>query len=419
MKTVWAIAGTDADAQTIRGFGLEIAHAEGMPAAIKIGALETANELAATIGFLTNYLGPLVLDVPLIPKAMQSMLHQVDILVLDIHEAETILNQVINSQEAIKDAAMELLALGVKSVLLKGDQMHEPLWVHDYWTNGSSSFWLTQHRYADVKYPAAGAVFSAAITAALALGYLAEDAIVIAKMYVHQAIRLAQTDLYYGGFPENEADLPYLAAMPLFAAPQAFKRTHYLGLYPVVDSFKWVETLVEFGVKTIQLRIKERTSTFEEEMKRSIALAKQHQVTLFINDYWDLALKLDAEAVHLGQSDLDTADLDAIRRKGLLLGVSTYCYYEVARAHAICPSYVAIGPIYPTTSKELAFEAQGVEMLRRWKRTLHYPLVAIGGISLERAPDVVATGVSGVALISAITAAEDPRKATQQLLSLM
>lgn len=419
MKTVWTIAGTDADTQTLSGLGLEIAQAQAMPAAIKIGSLATANDLADAIDFLTNYSGPVVLDSAHIPQVLPGMLQQVDILVLDIHEAETLLNHGINSQAAIEDAAVELLGLGVKSVLLKGEQTHEPLWTHDYWTNGSHSFWLTQRRYADAKYPDAGAVYSAAITGALALGYPVKDALVIAKMYVHQAIRLAQSMLYFGAFPEDEADLPYLAAKPLLAPPLAFKRSHYLGLYPVVDSFKWVETLIAFGVKTIQLRIKERSVTLEEEMRRSIDLAKQHQVTLFINDYWDLALKLDAQAVHLGQADLDRADLDALREKGLLLGVSTYCYYEVARAHAICPSYIAIGPIYPTTSKELAFAAQGVDMLQRWQRTLHYPLVAIGGISLERASDVVATGVSGVALISAITAADDPRAATEQLLSLM
>ncbi|MGC1181736.1 thiamine phosphate synthase, partial [Legionella sp.] len=235
----------------------------------------------------------------------------------------------------------------------------------------------------------------------------------------NKEIRLAQTTLYYGGFPEDEADLPYLSSTPLFSAPRPFKLSPHLGLYPIVDSYKWVETLVQLGVKTIQLRIKERTKLVEDEIKRSIALTKKYDVILFINDYWDLALKLGAEAVHLGQSDLDSADLKAIQHKEMLLGVSTYCYYEVARAHAICPSYIAIGPIYPTTSKKMTFEAQGIAMLRRWKRTLHYPLVAIGGISLERASEVVATGVSGIALISAITQAKDPRLATKQFLSLI
>jgi hydroxymethylpyrimidine kinase/phosphomethylpyrimidine kinase/thiamine-phosphate diphosphorylase len=419
MKTVWAIAGTEADKQTLRGLGIESVPTYTAPAAIKIAALNSAQEIASTVNFLKNYSGPIVLDIPVIPRALYEILPQVDVLVLDIHEAETILNHAINSHEEIQEAAAELLNLGVKSVLLKGEQAHEPHWVHDYWNNGITSFWLTQRRYSDAKYAESGTVYSAAITAALALEFTPEDAIVIAKMYVHQAVRLAESALYYGGFPEDEADLPYLSSTPLHAAPQAFKRSHYLGLYPVVDSAEWVESLLKLGVKTIQLRIKERTPTLEEEMKRSIALAKQYQATLFINDYWDLALKWDAEAVHLGQSDLDTADLEALRRKGMLLGVSTHCYYEVARAHALAPSYVAIGPIYPTTSKDMAFGAQGVAMLERWRRTLNYPLVAIGGISLARAPEVVATGVSGVALISAITEAEDPCKATQQLLNLM
>lgn len=419
MKTVYVIAGTETDTQTLQGLGLRVAQVDSKPTAIKVGRLESSKEIANTISLLKDYSGSVVFDMPVIPKAMNGILHFVDVLVLDVSEAEIILNHAINSQEDIKNAAEELLNLGVKSVFLKGEQLHEPLWIHDYWSNGSTSFWLSQRRYSDAKYPEAGSLFSTAIAASLALGYTSEDALVIAKMYVHQAIRLAQASLYFGGFPEQQIDLPYLSSMPLYDMPTPFMRSPYLGLYPVVDSFEWVEKLLQQGVKTIQLRVKERTQSLEDEVKRSIALAKQYQAILFINDYWDLALKLDAEAVHLGQSDLDTADLDAIREKGLLLGVSTHCYYEVARAHAICPSYVAIGPIYPTTSKEMAFGAQGVAMLQRWKRTLDYPLVAIGGISLERAADVVATGVSGVALISAITQAKDPELATQQLLSLM
>ena len=400
MKTVGIIAGTDADLRTLRGLGLEIARGDEVPAAIKIGKFGSAEEITSTISFLKNYSGPVVLDFSLSLSVIEGVFPYVDILVLEIHEAEFILNRSISSQESIEDAAAKLLTLGSTSVFIKGKHLHESLWIHDYWTNGTHSFWLTQHRYSEAKFPETGTVFSSAIAACLALDYSPEDSIVIANMYVHQAIRLAKADLYYGSFPEDEADLPYLSSTPLYAEPQAFKPSHYLGLYPVVDSADWVETLVQLGVKTLQLRIKERIKTLEEEMQRSIALAKKYQATLFINDHWDLALKLGAEAVHLGQADLDTANLEAIQRQGLLLGVSTHCYYEVARAHAIAPSYVAIGPIYPTTSKEMDFPAQGIERLQRWKRTLNYPLVAIGGINLERMSDVVATGVSGVALIS-------------------
>lgn len=412
MKSVWAIAGTLADKKTVHGLGLEFGGAEDMPAAIKIGKLATAEDILSIGNFLKNYRGPVVLD---LSSDFEELLPYVTVLVVDLREAEIFLNRTLDSQQSIQDAAAKLLHSGAQGVLIKGK---EGLWLHDYWTDGTQSFWLTQRRDVDVNYLETGDVFSVAIAGALALGHSSEDALVIATMYVQQAIRRAHTDLYYGGFSEDESDVPYLSSAPLYKVPEPFKRSHYLGLYPVVDSADWVEFLLKLGVKTIQLRIKERTKELVDEMRRSIALAKKYQATLFINDYWDLALELGAEAVHLGQSDLDTADLDAIRHKGLLLGVSTYCYYEVARAHAICPSYIAIGPIYPTTSKDMVFLAQGIEKLQVWQRILHYPLVAIGGINLERAADVVATGVCGIALISAITEAADPKKATQHLLNL-
>lgn len=418
MHSVLLIAGTDADQQTLGGFGLKSAREQVLPGAIKIGNLNAASKLTDHINFLKNYHGPVVLDFSVISQTLIAQLPQLELIVFALHEVEIILNEEINSYEAIEKAATKLMIFGAKSVFLKCEQRLNSEWIHDYWTNGSHSFWLTQHRCYTREYPDEGSVFTTSVTAALALGYQLEDALIVAKMYVHQALRLAQGTLYYGGFPENEADLPYLSSTPLHSVPQPFKRAHYLGLYPIVDCYEWVETLVRFGVKTIQLRVKERTKKLEEEIKRSVALAKKHQVVLFINDYWDLALKLNADAVHLGQSDLDKADLEAIRDQGLLLGVSTYCYHEVARAHAVHPSYVAIGPVYPTTSKELSCAAQGIEKLQRWQRTLNYPLVAIGGINLECASKVVDTGVSGIALISAITHAADPQWVTQQLLSL-
>lgn len=341
-----------------------------------------------------------------------------EVLVLNMDEAEIKAQCSICTCSEIESAAQTLLLSGFASVFIQGNKLHHQSWTHDYWTNGARSFWLTQRRYDGAQDPKIKSIFLEKVKWARDFGYSLEDALVIASMYVRRGIRLAQTEFHHGGFPEDEIDIPYVSSTPLVTAPKPFKRAPHLGLYPVVDSSAWVETLLALGVKTIQLRIKERTAYLADEIKRSIALAKQYQAILFVNDHWDLALDLGADAVHLGQEDLDSADLHAIHAQGLLLGVSTYCYYEVGRAHALCPSYIAIGPVYPTNSKELAFAAQGIEQLQRWRRTLNYPLVAIGGISLERAPEVVATGVSGVALISAITAAADPRHATEQLLRI-
>lgn len=195
-----------------------------------------------------------------------------------------------------------------------------------------------------------------------------------------------------------------------------FRACHHLGLYPVVDSYAWVEKLLPRGVKTIQLRIKQAHARLEEEISKSIGCAKQHGATLFVNDYWKLALELGAEAVHLGQEDLASADLKAIRKADLLLGISTHCLAEVERAFAIAPSYIACGPIYATTSKIMPFAPQGIERLAYWCQSLPFPIVAIGGINLDRVPAVLAAGAKGVALISAITKAADPIKATDELL---
>jgi hydroxymethylpyrimidine kinase/phosphomethylpyrimidine kinase/thiamine-phosphate diphosphorylase len=432
IQSVWINEQHDADRRTVQGLGLEVQlqqlSIDTQPGAIKINLSTFSVNMLALARLLKNYFCPIVVDctcsLPELWKGSERNKGYVsnwfplaDILIINTHEAELLLSRRINSSQSMQEAAHELLHLGSKSVLLSG--AYDPRWHHEYWTNGLTSFWLTQACFTQSIYPEIRAVFSAAVTASLSLGYTLEDAIIVAKMYAHQALRLANTTLHYGGFPENELDLPYLSSAPLYQVPQPFKRCHRLGLYPVVDSSDWVEMLLNLGVKTIQLRIKERTTTLEKEILRSIALAKKHHATLFINDYWELALKYQAEAVHLGQSDLDSADIDAIRNQGLLLGVSTHCYYEVARAHALCPSYVAIGPIYPTTSKEMLFAAQGIECLHRWHRTLNYPLVAIGGINLQRTPEVLASGVQGMAFISAITQAEDPRKATEQLLRLI
>lgn len=417
MGVVWANNKIEADLNTFQALGLEIQplHAESMPAAIKIDLQMPLKDIYSKKRHST----PIVLDCFSLQQNMNDDLTPwfaiADLLVVDTHEAEMILGYKIITHQSMEKAARQLLSLGSQSIFLLGEHLSED-WNYDYWTNGTSSFWLSQRRLPDAKYPGIRSMLSAAITASLALGYTLEDAIIIAKMYLHQAIRRAETCLYYGGFPEDEVDLPYLAAKPLFETPPPFKHCHRLGLYPVVDSPEWVALLLSLGVKTIQLRIKERAESLEKDMERSIALAKKHGATLYINDYWELALTLQADGVHLGQSDLEMADIDAIRRNGLLLGVSTHCYYEVARAHAINPSYIAIGPIYPTTSKEMPFSAQGVECLKRWQRTLNYPLVAIGGIDINRIVDVVTTGVQGVALISAITKAQDPRKATEHLL---
>lgn len=189
-----------------------------------------------------------------------------------------------------------------------------------------------------------------------------------------------------------------------------------IGFYPVVATAEWVERLLSWGVRTVQLRFKAAGHTaFEIEREVNAAVAAGRRVSgaqVFINDHWQLALAAKAYGVHLGQEDLDIADIAALRSAGVRLGLSTHTPAELARAHAVLPSYLAIGPIYPTTLKVMPYEPVGLERLKLWApQAAPYPVVAIGGISLERLPGVLACGVDGVAVVSAVTLAADPEQA--------
>jgi thiamine-phosphate pyrophosphorylase len=195
--------------------------------------------------------------------------------------------------------------------------------------------------------------------------------------------------------------------------------THPIGFYPVVPTADWVERLLGWGVRTIQLRIKA-----SDHSPADIALQVRAAVEagravpgaqVFINDHWQLALAAGAWGVHLGQEDLGTADIEALRSAGVRLGLSTHTPAELARAHAVQPSYLAIGPIYPTTLKVMPYEPVGLARLKLWvPQAAPYPVVAIGGISLERMPGVLAClggEKDGVAVVSAVTLAADPQQA--------
>ncbi|BDH47581.1 thiamine-phosphate synthase [Salmonella enterica subsp. enterica serovar Choleraesuis] len=193
-----------------------------------------------------------------------------------------------------------------------------------------------------------------------------------------------------------------------------------LGLYPVVDSVEWIARLLDAGVRTLQLRIKDcKDEEVEEDIKAAIELGKRYNARLFINDYWRLAIKHQAYGVHLGQEDLQDTDLQAIQDAGLRLGVSTHDDMEIDVALAVRPSYIALGHVFPTQTKQMPSAPQGLKQLAEHIQRLgDYPTVAIGGISIERAPAVLETGVGSIAVVSAITQAPDWHKATLELLAL-
>ncbi|CAA6800380.1 MAG: Thiamin-phosphate pyrophosphorylase (EC [uncultured Sulfurovum sp.] len=175
-----------------------------------------------------------------------------------------------------------------------------------------------------------------------------------------------------------------------------------LGLYPLVDQSNKLETLYSLGVTTAQLRIKDlKEKQLENEIIQAIQISKKYNARLFINDYWELAIKHKAYGIHLGQEDLVQTDLVAIHSAGIRLGISTHTTKEIEMALEIEPSYLAIGPIFETTSKVVNYETVGIKELTKWSANVDYPIVAIGGINLNNIQEIInIPSVNGIAMIS-------------------
>ncbi|HVZ03378.1 thiamine phosphate synthase [Hyphomicrobium sp.] len=180
--------------------------------------------------------------------------------------------------------------------------------------------------------------------------------------------------------------------------------------YPIVPDIGWLERIVPLGVKFVQLRIKDAArADIAEQTRRALAVTKAHGSQLILNDYWDVALETGADFVHLGQDDLRAADLSALRNSGIRFGISTHDEAELATALAAKPDYVALGPIYETKLKVMPWAPQGLDRLRKWRKAIGaLPLVAIGGLTPERAPAVAAAGADSLAVITDFVTAEDP-----------
>jgi thiamine-phosphate pyrophosphorylase len=180
--------------------------------------------------------------------------------------------------------------------------------------------------------------------------------------------------------------------------------------YPIVDSAAWVERLVSVGARLIQLRVKDRDEAdVTREAREALRICSAAGAALAVNDYWRVAIGEGAPWVHLGQDDLDGADVAAVRKAGVRLGVSTHDEAELKRALALEPDYIALGPIYPTILKAMAFAPQGLDRIGEWKRRVGaIPLVAIGGLNVERAKLCLAAGADIVSVVTDITLNADP-----------
>ncbi|OBP15072.1 thiamine-phosphate diphosphorylase [Rheinheimera sp. SA_1] len=428
---------------------LDTLAADLTPAAIKIGQLPDTTIALALANWLaklrsrTAETTPVIWD-PVIYASSGAMLSElsfdsirqllqvVDILTPNLAELSW-LSQTDRIATAVNDeqALSQLHTLRQHfsgDILLKGGHGDDPLHCTDLWCSGQQSSFISAPRQASNHSRGTGCTLASALATALALGYAKPDAVTIARAYLQQALRLSYPtgagagSLGVAGWPRQQTDFPLWqdCTAPLPEQLKFARLTQPIGLYPVVDDLQWLIRLLPLGVQTIQLRLKNKTAAeLERQIQHAVELCRDYQIQLFINDHWQLAIKYQAFGVHLGQEDLADADLTAIAEQGLRLGVSTHGYAELARVLPLQPSYIALGHIFPTNTKQMPSAPQGLQRLQQYVRlcaTLpSVPTVAIGGIDERNIQAVVQTGVRGVAVVSAILAAPQPEKALQQL----
>ena len=432
--------------------------------AIKIGMLGNAEVVRAVIEFLQTQekQTAVILDPVLASSSggaligdagkqalISELLSLVTLVTPNADELERLIGQSFTNYSELEKSAQKLMSLGVKNILVKGGhfQADDEQSSSDFFISsdgsanikGEEDFYLKGTRWKDKKnVRGTGCSLATAIACKLSQGFPLNDSVVYAKALISNGIRNAvsldngQLKLQFSHYdtqhPFELMDMPKLVKSASllsisydFASCNSKSPNNRLGIYPVVDSVEWLEKLIALGIETIQLRIKDqKPEDVEDEIIAAIKLGNQNKVRVFINDYWPLAVKHKAYGIHLGQEDLDDADMQVIAESGCRLGVSTHSYTEVARALQIAPSYLALGPIFATTSKDMPWIPQGVDAVKNWVGLLNkdYPLVAIGGINFHRAKELKQTGIGSVAMISEITKADDYKKATEDLLKL-
>jgi thiamine-phosphate pyrophosphorylase len=189
--------------------------------------------------------------------------------------------------------------------------------------------------------------------------------------------------------------------------------------YPIVPDAVWAKRIVPLGVRTLQLRVKDAPpDRVRAEIAEAMAICTVHGCELIVNDYWRDAIALGATAIHLGQEDLADADIGMIREAKLKLGISTHTLDELEVALKAEPDHVALGPIYETRLKAMKYAPQGLDRIREWKRLISCPLVAIGGITVERAPAVLEAGADSIAVVTDFLAHPQPERRVEEWVRL-
>ena len=324
--------------------------------------------------------------------------------------------------------ARRLRATGVQALAVTGgDSAGQGAHAMDWLDTQHASGWLSLPRIDTRHTHGTGCTFATSAAAALALGFVPADALVLAKMATAQALRQgyaagqgAGPVAAVGGFAADSSLMPTLTWGERFeidsnASAHPGRAAADIGLYAIVDNAERVAQVVAAGVRTVQLRIKTPDApdagwhaALRESMAQSLAACAAAGATLVVNDHWRLAAELAPThpgtlAVHLGQEDLlalGDAGRAALAATRLPLGISSHSLWELARARALKPWYVACGPVWPTLTKAMPWVPQGLDNLAWWVYMAGGPVVAIGGIlDLDQATQAARSGASGVCVV--------------------
>mmetsp|Transcript_26839 Transcript_26839/g.40621 ORF Transcript_26839/g.40621 Transcript_26839/m.40621 type:complete len:592 (-) Transcript_26839:36-1811(-) len=487
------------------------------PRSIKIGMLATP-QLAETVGSFLKEIssisaskkpwvvvdpvmistsGHALIDDETKSKMIKEVFPYADVLTPNKFEAEALLGRKLETPEDVEQGAREILAMGVKSVLIKGG--HSLLerdsgeietspthskdinatlgFAQDFFLSsapshdgeprlcdGNRGVWIRNDRYDSKHTHGTGCTLSSAIASALALGHQRSevteeqlkqgatraiyplDACCLAKAYVTAGIGRGQglgkgpgPVAHTQGFPSTYQHFPRIALEPKTVDTLEFRpmKPHSIEkldkspiptlgrILPIVDKVEWVERLCQTpGITDIQLRIKDETDSTKILQRIQLCQKKCRStgIRLWINDYWEEAIKGGCFGVHLGQEDLakcaDRGGLKALHKANLALGISTHSYGELAAALAVKPSYISLGPIFATTSKKVLFDQQGLDILSKWRQLIspEIPLVAIGSIGdANTANQIKRAGADCAAVIGAITKADNINEAVVAL----
>jgi hydroxymethylpyrimidine kinase/phosphomethylpyrimidine kinase/thiamine-phosphate diphosphorylase len=368
-------------------------------------------------------------DAALLAAYREWLLPRATVVTPNRREAAALLGRDEPDADRVPALADALQELGAQAVCITGGDAGGAL-AQDWLASAQASGWLTLPRLPTEHTHGSGCTFAATLAAALAQGFVVAEAAVLAKMQVARALRSARP-VGCGAGPviapaagaTDACDLPHLSTGERPEHwPQARVRASDPGVYAIVDSAERVAEAIAGGAHTVQLRIKlaadadaSKQAALRTEIAAAAAAARAAGIALYINDHWQLALELGAFGVHLGQEDwlaLDAADraaLAAARERGLRLGLSSHSLWELCRAAALQPDYIACGPVWPTETKRMPWQPQGLANLAWWVRHATAPVVAIGGIlEAEQMRAAAAAGAAGACLLRGL--GERPRQ---------